>query len=126
MQKRRFFMRQSITLTGLSTESYGKAALACESIYAKMSDHFPAKSMTHWQNTLYEGHVATDFNARYFTTRKGSPQEANLSFLDGVDPDGILAGLRGQDLIHGPDNQVTYLRALEQGCALACITYRCQ
>jgi len=100
-------MWQSITLIGLSTESYIKAALACESIYAKMSDHFPAESMTHWENTLYEGHIATDFNARYFTTRKGSPQEANLFFLDRVDPDGILAGLRGQDLIHGPDNQVT-------------------
>ena len=62
-----------------------------------MSTHFPAESMTHWENTLYEGHIATDFNAQYFTT-------------------GILTGLRGQDLIHGPENQITYLRALEQGC----------
>ena len=89
-------MRQSITLTGLSTESYGKAALACESIYAKMSDHFPAQSMTHWQNTLYEGHIATDFNAQYFTTRKGSPQEANLSFLDGSILMGFSRGFEGR------------------------------
>ena len=115
MQKKRFFMRQSISLTGLLTEPFSRAASACEGVYAKMSAHFPPDSVTHWENTFYEGHISTDFNARYFTTRKGAPMEENLPFLEGVDPDGILAGLRGQDLIHGPDNQVTYLRALEHG-----------
>ena len=41
--------------------------------------------------------------------------EENLPFFERVNPDGVLAGLCGQDLIHGPDNQVMYLRALEHG-----------
>lgn len=62
---------------------------------------------------MYEGHVAIDIHARYFTQRKNAPNEQNLPFADGVDPDGTLAGLRKHDLIHGPDNKVSYLKLLE-------------
>jgi len=115
MQKKRFFLRQSVTLTGLSTESFDRAASACEAIYAKMSAHFLVGSVNHWENTVYEGHAATDFNARYFTRCNDTPNEGNLTFGDGVDPDGVLGMLHGHDLIHGPDNQVAYLKALDGG-----------
>ena len=62
---------------------------------------------------MYEGYTAIDFNARYFTTRRDAPNEENLPFADGVDPDGTLAKLQKHDLIHGPDNKVAYLRLLE-------------
>ena len=115
MQKKRFFIRQNVTLTGLSSESFNRAASACEDIYAKMSTHFPIGFINHWQNTLYEGHAATDFNARYFTARNDAPNEVNLPFGHGVDPNGVLASLRRHDLIHGPDNEVAYLKPLEAG-----------
>jgi hypothetical protein len=78
------------------------------SIYAKMGSIFPEGTMQKWENSSYEGHIATEFNARYFTNRSDTQNEANLPFLEGVDPDGVLAELRGHDLIHGADNQVTY------------------
>ena len=106
-------MRQAVTLTGLSTEAFRKASLACEQILTGMMNHFPENSMSKWQTAVYEGHVAIDIHACYFTLRKNAPNEQNLPFADGVDPDGILAGLRKHDLIHGPDNKVSYLELLE-------------
>jgi hypothetical protein len=85
-----------------------KAAAACSTIYTQMASIFPDGKVFKWENTTYEGHIATDFNARYFTNRSNARNEANLPFLEGVDPDGVLAELRGHDLIHGGDNQVTY------------------
>jgi hypothetical protein len=57
--------------------------------------------------------MAIDFNARYFTKRKDAPHESNRPFLEGVDPQGVLEKLRKHDVIHGPDNQVEYIKLLE-------------
>jgi hypothetical protein len=113
MEKKRFFIRQGITLTGLSTASFEKAALACENIYSRMSEQFGEGTLNKWENTTYEGHLASNFNARYFTPRSVAKEECNLPFLDGVDPNSVLAEVRGHDLIHGPDNQVTYLKYIQ-------------
>lgn len=100
-------------LTGLSTEAFDKAAVACTMAYDMFSAQFPPESTFPCQTTVYEGHPAIDFNARYFTKRSDAPNEGNLPFEGGVDPDGILEKLRGQDLIHGPDNRVQYLTLLD-------------
>jgi hypothetical protein len=50
-----------------------------------------------------------DLHRRYFTSQKLAPNKVNLPFMEVVDSDGVLASVRGQDLIHGPDNQVHYL-----------------
>lgn len=78
-----------------------------------MMSYFLEGSTTPWQTATYEGHVALDFHARYFTLRKDTPNERHLPFVDRVDPDGFLESLRRHDLIHGPDNQVMYLKLLE-------------
>lgn len=62
------------------------------------------------QTAIYEGCDAIDANARYFSLRKNVPNERGLSFEKGVDPNGILASLRDQHLIHGYDNKVVYLK----------------
>ena len=115
----RHYIRQGVTLTGLSTDPFSKATSTCDAIYAMLLTHFPDGSMINWENTMYEGHIATNFSARYFTNRNLARNEVNLPFGDGVDPNGVLANVRGQDLIHGPDNQVTYVRRLKNGrCCL--------
>jgi hypothetical protein len=107
-----------VRLTGLSTVAFGRAAAASDETFRKMGAQFEENKINKWENTLYEGHVATDYNARYFTNRSEAKNEVNLPFVKGVDPNGILADLRGQDLIHGPDNQVMYYRHHENGrCA---------
>jgi hypothetical protein len=109
----RLFIKQSVRVTGLSTDAFCQAAVACKEAYAMMTAHFPVDSTHPWQETLYEGHTAIDFNARYFTQRKDAPKESSLPFFEGVDPEGVLETLRRQDLIHGPDNQVEYLKLLD-------------
>ena len=81
----------------------------------KMGTQFPEGTTNMWQSTLYEGHIAIDVHARYFTACKTAPKEANLSFSQGVNPDGVLSRLRKHDLIHGPDNKVAYLKTGENG-----------
>ena len=104
---------QRVRLTRLSTEVFDKAVSAYRMVYDKMSAQFPPESTLPWQATVYEGHPAMDFNARYFTKRSDAPNETNLPFEGGVDPRGILEKIRGQDLIHGPDNCVQYLQHLD-------------
>jgi len=104
-------MRQAVTLTGLSSETFvAKAVSNCHNMYTKFFDYFPADAMNMWQSTMYERHTAVDLHTRYFTMRKNAPNEANILFMDGVDPDGVLSTLRKHDLIHGPDNRVSYLK----------------
>jgi hypothetical protein len=86
-----------VTLTGLSSETFAKAVSNCHNMYTKMLDYFPADAINTWQSTTYEGHAAVDLHACYFTMRKNAPNEANIPFTDGVDPDGALS-VRGQSL----------------------------
>lgn len=67
-------------------------------------------NLNQWHTSAYEGQHAIDINTRYFTPRKNVPQERGQPFGFGVDPSGILADLRGQELIHGTDNKVEYLK----------------
>lgn len=113
LEKKRLYLRQAVRLTGLSTEVFDKAVLVCKEVLTDMKIHFPDNSMSKWQTATYEGHVALDIHTRYFTPRKTAPNEQNLPFADGVDPHGVLAGLRKHDLIHGLDNKVSYLELLE-------------
>ena len=112
-QRKWNYLMQRVRLTGLSAEEFDNAVLSYTMVYNKMSAQFPLESVLPWQAAVYEGHPAIDFNARYFTKRSDAPNETSLPFQTGVDPKGILKRLRGQDLIHGPDNCVQYLQHLD-------------
>lgn len=99
-----------MTLTGLSSETFVKAIANLDEAFAMMRLPFPDESVSSWQPATYEGHIAVDIHTRYFTMRKSAPNEKNLPFMNGVDPDEVLSTLRRHDLIHGPDNRVTYLK----------------
>ena len=108
------FLRQGITVTGLSAPGFNNIISNFQRTYDFIAACLPADAMTKWQLATYEGHQAIDCHARYFTTRRASPHEANMDFGPGVDPEGVLARLRGQDLIHGGDNKVAYLKRSEE------------
>jgi hypothetical protein len=75
-----------------------------------MATHIGANILLPWQTPTYEGCDAIDANARYFSLRKNVPSERGQPFLSGVDPNGILAGIRNQNVIHSYDNRVDYLK----------------
>jgi len=45
---------------------------------------------------------------RYFTSRRCDAQAASIPFDKDVDPEGILLGIAGADLIHCEENRVLY------------------
>ena len=86
---------------------FSKAMEKISEIHAVMTEH---TALLPLQTSVYEGYDAIDANARYFSIRKNVPNERGLTFGRGVDPDGTLANLRDQLLIHGYDNKVEYLK----------------
>ena len=81
-----------------------------DAIKKMLQNGMGAVELDAWQAGTYEGAAALDLSARYFTPRQNSTYERGQSFAAGVDPNGILAELRGQGLIHGNDNKVEYLK----------------
>lgn len=108
-------LRQSITITGLGCRAFEDAATVFHDTYHAISSTFTRGKMLDWQCGIYEGHAALTFNARYFTLRRHAPNERTLPWGEGVDPQGLLEKLRGQNMIHGPDNKVAYRHRLEAG-----------
>ena len=84
-------------LMGFSTDPFRKAISACKEIHMKMGTQGTTNM---WQSTLYEGHIAIYVHARYFMAYKTAPKEENLSFSEGVDPDGVLLKLHKHDQTH--------------------------
>ena len=114
LEKKRIYARQTVMLTGLSLETFAKAIANLDEAFAMMRSPFPDELVSSWQPTMYEGHVTVDIHTRYFTIWKSAPNEKNLPFMNGIDPDKVLLTLRRHDLIHGPDNRVTYLKIMTE------------
>ncbi|KAF8973568.1 hypothetical protein BDZ97DRAFT_1647707, partial [Flammula alnicola] len=107
LKRKATYIRQAVRLTGLGAISFENATDTIRSVQQLLSTHLRDDL---WQAASYEGHTAIDASARYFTPRRFVPQERGQAFENGVDPNGVLADIRGQDLIHGSDNKVDYLR----------------
>jgi len=105
-----YFLRQAVQLTGLGNSTFAKAMNNIVEIHKFMATHIGANVLLPWQSATYEGCDAIDANARYFSLRKNVPTERGQPFVSGVDPNGILASVRNQNIIHGYDNKVDYLR----------------
>lgn len=107
LRKKVCYIRQAVRLTGLGNPSFSKAVENIAKIHETMAKHI---TLSPWQINIYEGYSTIDANARYFTPRKYIPNERGQVFGNGVDPDGVLASLRDQFIIHGYDNKVEYLK----------------
>lgn len=110
LKKKAKFIRQAIRITGLNTPNFRKSVSKTADIQELMKNSIEPIVLAEWNPSTYEGEHALDMSARYFTPRKSAPHERGQAFGIGVDPNGILADVRGQELIHGNDNKVEYLR----------------
>lgn len=108
-RKQRKYIRQAVTLTGLSTATFQQGVNNVAHAYMMFMNNFPDGIIESWQTSMFEGHVALEMYARYFTERRLAPQESHLEYGYMVDPDGVLSAIQGSDFIHGPDNYVEYL-----------------
>lgn len=110
LKRKATYLHQTVRLTGLGVTAFGTAVVKINDIYKLMSGHITSKKLIPWQATHYEGSEAINASARYFTLRRFVPNERGKQFGVGVDTGNLLAAIRGQDLIHGDDNKVDYLK----------------
>lgn len=110
LKRKANYLRQTVRVTGLGVKPFEHSVAILEQFYDLMKNAVVGKDFIPWQTTFYEGMKAVDASARYFTPRKFVPNEPGLPFAIGVDPHGKLADIRGQDLIHGQDNKVDFLK----------------
>jgi hypothetical protein len=73
-----------------------------------MQNSLGIDSVVGGEGKMYEGDLALDFHARYFTDRELVPHEKHIPFDQLVDPAHILEDLRGAGFIHSADNHVEY------------------
>lgn len=68
-----------------------------------------------WQPTLYGGHLALDMSNRYFSSRRLNGSATPIPFEEMVDPEGILADMARDNLVHCDENDVMYCKLVSEG-----------
>ncbi|KAF9470570.1 hypothetical protein BDN70DRAFT_902002 [Pholiota conissans] len=101
-------LRQAITITGLGSDLFDNYVQNMEHIYLTFSNHFPDGKLDKWEPAMYQGVMAFDAHARYFTQKHFVPSSESIPFHSTVDPDGNLESMRGEDMVHAADNEVDY------------------
>jgi hypothetical protein len=101
-------LRQGVKLTGLDTETFGRAIDSIVLIHTIFSRQFKEGLWETWQPSAFGGGRAIDMSNRYFTSRRRDTQAASIPFHKDVDPEGILSEIAGADLIHCEENRVLY------------------
>jgi hypothetical protein len=65
-----------------------------------------------WQPSFYGGQAAFDTSNRYFSSRRQNPFGTSVPFHEMVDPEGILADMGRNDLMHCEENEVNYFKLI--------------
>ena len=108
---RRLYMRQSVTLTGLSSPKFNDAIVSVHAIKDMFRQQVVDGIMEAWVPSNFQGHTSIDIGNQYFTPRQYALQERQVSFSTVVDPDNILSQAMGDNFIHTEDNEVEYYEA---------------
>ncbi|KAF9472503.1 hypothetical protein BDN70DRAFT_818551 [Pholiota conissans] len=99
---------QAIMVTRLESGQFDNYIQNIEHIYLAFMNHFPDRKLNKWKPTRYQGIMALDTHAHYFTQKHFVPSSKSIPFHSTVDPDGVLENIRGEDMVHAADNDVDY------------------
>jgi hypothetical protein len=102
------FMRQSITLTGLGTDTFNDAIQSIQSIEDLFSRQIGEGRIIPWKMGSYQQWDTIFASNRYFTTGQKLSYIPHVPFHNLVDPDGVLAALIQDNRVHCSDNEVEY------------------
>ena len=108
------FLRQGITLTGLQTPTFTKAAEAIRDIHSHFDRQFQEGALEEHAKDQQETEELDriDMWNRYFTPAREAKEMRAMPFLPGVDTQGTLRSMAQEDsnctYIHTEDNQVQY------------------
>lgn len=101
------YLRQSVTVTGLETETVTNAVKAGTAIRGLFDRWFPEGKLEHWPSTDRIDELTA--SNRYFTPKDDAlPGERHLAFGKLIDPHGILEDMAKDGYLHTEDNEVKY------------------
>jgi hypothetical protein len=101
-------LRQGVKLTGLDTETFGRAIDSIVLVHTIFLHQFNDGLWENWQPSAFGSGHAIDISNRYFTSRRRDTQATSIPFHKHVDPEGILLQIAGAELIHCEENWVLY------------------
>ena len=107
-------MRQSVTLTGLSSTVFNDVIASTHAIEDMFRQSIMNKTTdiwVPWTPSNFQGHLSIDVGNQYFTPCQQGLQDRQVSFNAVVDPHNILSQAMGNDFIHTDDNEVEYYEA---------------
>ena len=102
------FLRQGVTITGLGTPMFEKAAEAAQEVYEVLKREFLEGQLESWTAGDFRGHYALGISNCYFTPAKDAKNMVHIPFDSVVDLRGILANMAKAGYIHGEENVVQY------------------
>jgi len=101
-------MRQSVSITGFSTEAFEQAIESITLIHTIFSRVFKDGILEHWQPSTFGEHPVIDMSNHYFTSRCQNPSAKLLAFHHLVNSNSILTEIAVGDLIHTEENNVKH------------------
>ena len=118
--KQRPFLRQSVSLSGLGSQSFSSAIEAIQEIHQMFGRTFAAGTLEQWTPNEFEGTQAIDVANRYFTPRHQATQDQITPFSPLVDPDSVLTTAMECDgtYTHTIDNEVDYYELMNDSKGL--------
>ncbi|TFK48422.1 hypothetical protein OE88DRAFT_1647017 [Heliocybe sulcata] len=109
------YLKQSVQLTGLSTETWESVTEGISIIHRHMSRSFKDGMMLPWMHSEYQGYTCMDIPCRYFTAQRHLDPSSGIAFDKQVDPRGVLTRLQDDTWFHTADNVVNYYSVTEIG-----------
>jgi hypothetical protein len=92
-------------------------------VHRFFEDSLPVNSLESFQLPTMEGFSVLASHTRYLTSRRNSISPILQSFGPGVDPNGDLEFLKGNNFVHTEDNFVQYLGENKKDNETSCVIY---
>ncbi|RXW22089.1 hypothetical protein EST38_g3753 [Candolleomyces aberdarensis] len=111
-------LRQYVKVTSFGAAEFDTACLQLQEVWKQLQSQVQGETVNPIDFVPYEGNPCIEAHARYFTDRNLIPYEKSQPFHPFVDPFNILTNMKPDVFVHGPDNQVDYIKRMvdRRGC----------
>ncbi|KAF7976041.1 hypothetical protein HWV62_7944 [Athelia sp. TMB] len=109
------YMKQSVRLTGLGDKQFHGAIDGLVNIATFMGQNLERGEVEGWAPARFRCWEAIEASNRYFVHQNSEGDMVSVPLSAGVDPDGVLATIAGEEWVHTEDNTVSYYRASTDG-----------
>jgi hypothetical protein len=108
------YMRQAVTLAGFHSHKFNMAMENLCFIHSILAKEVKGDASNSWFPGNFCGEPTITCSNRYFISSTSASATSSQPFDSLVDPNGILASLASDKLVHTASNQVQYYEQAEQ------------